>query len=248
MTLGQKTIFVSDLHLQGLNDPKMAHFLTFLDEMSDSMCRLVIGGDLFDFWVGQNKFIQKQYQPVLEKFLALKKKGIQIDYVEGNHDFHLGDYFRNVLKVNVIEDETYIQVGAACVFLAHGDQVNPHDYGYIFLRWFLRTWFIKGLIRILPDKWVWYISQRSSHVSRTYRAAAAEAVEMFRDYAKGKLKDPKIDVVVLGHTHHPDSQIFDAQSRAKYYFNTGDWITHNSYLEHDSGKFTLKKFALYSQP
>lgn len=237
------TVFVSDLHLQGASDPKTKAFLSFLDGRRGSISRLVIGGDLFDFWAGTNQVAISQYKSVLDKLKEFATDGVQIDYIEGNHDFYLGQYFRKTLPVNVIHDHTEMQIGNFHVYVAHGDQVNPKDHGYLFLRWFLRTPFTKFLLEVLPDRWVWKLSGTFSHVSRNYRNVPQSTIELFRNFARQKLETSPYDVVVLGHTHFPDQQIFHTQGQKKYYFNTGDWISHFTYLEHKSGVFSLKKFA-----
>ncbi|HBQ20307.1 MAG: hypothetical protein A2Z91_05710 [Deltaproteobacteria bacterium GWA2_38_16] len=238
----KKIIFVSDLHLKGIRDPRMKAFLSFLEQEKTSLSRLVIGGDLFDFWMGFNAVVFYEYVPVLNKLLELKEVGVKIDYIEGNHDFSLGPFFTEALKVNVIKEESMFQLGDFKIYMAHGDEVNRKDYGYLFLRWFLRACFTKALVKFLPPSWIWKLSQRSSHVSRNYRSANPKAIQLFRDFARQKLETENMDVVILGHTHHPDQQEFMVQGKKKFYFNTGDWISHFTYLEYDQGIFSLKKF------
>lgn len=240
-----KTLFISDLHIRGLKDPTMKIFLSFLDQEKENLSRLIIVGDLFDFWVGIKNVVFDQYLPILNKLLELKQKGIQIDYIEGNHDFALGTFFRDILNAHVIRDEAILKVGNYSVYASHGDQVNSKDYGYLFLRWFLRTPLVKLLVEILPPSWIWKLSQKSSHTSRIYRTPDLYTVEMFRRFAKQKLEENSIDVVVLGHTHYPDEQYFEIHGKKKIYFNTGDWIRHYTYLEFTEGHtLRLKKFSI----
>lgn len=233
-----KTIFVSDVHIRGLKDPTMKKFLSFLEEEKKDLTHLIIGGDLLDFWIGIKGVVFQEYIPILNKLLELKEAGVQIDYIEGNHDFSLGSFFTDILKIQIIKNEHIFQIGNYHVYVAHGDQVNPKDYGYLFLRWFLRSFFVQAFIKVLPPAWIWWISQRSSHVSRTYRTPDQHTVELFRQFAKKKLI--QVDVVILGHTHYPDEQRFEN----KMYFNTGDWIKNFTYLEFTEEEgFKLKTYA-----
>ncbi len=238
-----KTIFVSDLHIQGLEDPTLKAFLAFLDEREGTISRLVIVGDLFDFWVGFRSVVYVHYVPVLERLWRLRQKGVVIDYVEGNHDFDLGPFFRDILKVNVIPKEASLQLDHWNIYLTHGDGINPKDRGYHILRWFLRTPFTRFLIKILPASWLWAIGKKSSHVSRHYRNVHPQTAELYRSFAQKKLEEGSSDVVILGHSHTPEEKEWEIAGKKKYYFNLGDWITHFTYLEYEGGIFRLKKFV-----
>ncbi|MBI4040619.1 MAG: UDP-2,3-diacylglucosamine diphosphatase [Deltaproteobacteria bacterium] len=234
-----KTIFVSDLHVRGLQDPTQEKFVAFLKEVSPGLSTLVIGGDLFDFWVGYKGVVFYEYLPILNALRELVQRGVTVYYIEGNHDFHLGPFFTDILKIHVIIKEATLKIGDTTLYVAHGDCVNPKDYGYLWLRWFLRSWGVKWIIRWLPPAWAWWISKRSSHVSRTYRSEDPHTAQLFRAFAKEKLNTPALDAVILGHSHHPDELSISIDGKTKYYFNMGDWIRHCSYVELDKN-FSLK--------
>ena len=70
-----------------------------------------------------------------------------------------------------------------------------------------------------------------------------EAIEQnFAAFAQGKLREG-FDVVILAHSHLPQSCSFEINGRKAHYFNVGDWITHFSFLRyrHDSG-FQIEYF------
>ncbi len=242
MTFSGKTIFVSDLHIWGLKDPTLKAFLAFLDRLEGSVSRLVIAGDLFDFWVGFNCVVYAQYVPILERLWRWRQQGVQIDYIEGNHDFHLGPFFKETLNINVITQATEFKLDQWMVYLAHGDGINPKDYGYHFLRWFLRTPLMYGVIKILPASWIWKIGRSSSQVSRQYRCVPSKTSDLYRNFARQKLEESNVDIVILGHSHTPEEKEWEMGGKKKYYFNLGDWITHFTYLEYEEGVFRLKKF------
>ena len=237
-----KTIFISDLHIQGLKDPTLKVFLAFLDRLEGSVSRLVIAGDLFDFWVGFNSVVYAEYVPILERLWRWAEQGVHIDYIEGNHDFYLGDFFTRALNVNIISKDIYFNLDSWTVYVAHGDGINPKDRGYHFLRWFLRTPLVRVLIKLLPASWLWKIGRSSSHVSRHTRNVDAQTAKFYRAFAYKKLEEGSADIVILGHSHTPEEKEWEIGGKKKYYFNLGDWITHFSYLEYEDGNFHLKKF------
>lgn len=241
-----KTIFVSDLHIQGLQDPTLKAFLTFLDRLEGAVSRLVIAGDLFDFWAGFNSVVYAEYVPILERLWRWRQQGVQIDYIEGNHDFYLGPFFKDTLKVNVFSRELQMKLDHWNIYIIHGDGINPKDHGYHFLRWFLRTPLTHFLIKFLPAAWLWKIGQSSSHMSRHYRNIPLETSDLYRSFAYKKLEGGCADIVVLGHSHTPEEKEWVIGGKKKYYFNLGDWISHFTYLEYEEGVFRLKKFSLHS--
>jgi UDP-2,3-diacylglucosamine hydrolase len=81
-----KIIFIADCHLKGLGDPNQEALCAFLDGLF-KIDKLVILGDFFDFWVGLNNVVYTEYKPVLKSLFALSESGVEIIYIEGNHDF-----------------------------------------------------------------------------------------------------------------------------------------------------------------
>ena len=62
-------------------------------------------------------------------------------------------------------------------------------------------------------------------------------------HAQGVLAAGKADVVMLGHSHHPVRKELPAPGGTGLYFNTGDWIWHQSYVEWDGTDFRLRDFG-----
>ena len=77
---------------------------------------LYIAGDLFDFWFCQKEKINPEFKPVINKLIELQKAGIRIHLSEGNHDFFMGEYFRDVLGMEVFEEMNEMQNWIICMF------------------------------------------------------------------------------------------------------------------------------------
>jgi UDP-2,3-diacylglucosamine pyrophosphatase LpxH len=48
------------------------------------------------------------------------------------------------------------------------------------------------------------------------------------------------DVVVFGHTHHPEEVVFEPGQR---YFNSGNWLRGGTYVEIDHGEVSLRRWG-----
>ena len=54
---------------------------------------------------------------------------------------------------------------------------------------------------------------------------------------------PLIDVFIMGHTHIPEALIWiDENAQIKTYINSGDWVTHQTYVTVTDGVARLCKF------
>ena len=52
-----------------------------------------------------------------------------------------------------------------------------------------------------------------------------------------------VDVFVMGHTHNPEALIWiDADQQIKTYINSGDWVTHQTYVDINDGVARLRKY------
>ena len=52
-----------------------------------------------------------------------------------------------------------------------------------------------------------------------------------------------VDVLIVGHTHVPEVLIWiDEEEEIKTYVNTGDWVSHATYVEIEDGVIRLRNF------
>jgi len=232
-----KVIFISDAHLKNLSDSNYKTILNFLDSLT-KIDILVVLGDLFDFWNGNNKIAHEYYKPVLDKLLHVKNSGTKIIYLEGNHDFFMGRFFTEILNADVYSNSAEILLDNKRVFMAHGDMVNKKDYGYRVLRWFLRSWFMRIVFYITPSSAVWKIASFMSRESRTNLIKDFNYEKIFADYATEKWKEG-YDIVLLGHCHNPKILKQDLDGREVFYINPGDWINHFTYVVYENKEFKL---------
>ena len=100
--------------------------------------RLVILGDLFDFWFEYKHTAPKEFHDVLFMLSQLIESGIKVDYVSGNHDFWMGDFFAEQMGITLYRDEYDFEYDSKKFHLIHGDGLSPKDKGFRFLKKILR--------------------------------------------------------------------------------------------------------------
>lgn len=205
--------------------------------------RLIILGDLFDFWFEYRHAVPKEHHEVLFLIRELVRQGIKVEYVSGNHDFWMGDYFEKQLGVNLYRDSLELVYNGAGtnqpvthrLHLLHGDGLAKADRGYRFLKCVLRNKVSITLYRLLPPDLAIPFAKKVSGTSRSYTARRDPLFAAdYRAYAKSKLVNG-YDVVIIAHLHIPAFEQFDQG----IYINTGDFIRHFTYVKIDDNKIDL---------
>lgn len=236
-----RALFLADAHLYRPEDRNYRTLLDFLESQSGQVDLLVLLGDIFEFWAGDRKRLHPSYAPLLNCLEKLHRGGTRLVYVEGNHDFDLGRHFTERLNCEVLPDGGLIELEGSKVFLVHGDQANPADQGYRFLRWFLRTPLMRGLIRNLPEALVWWVADHSVRTSRKKTKEKSRrwpARDILRDYAR-RILDAGRPIMITGHYHQPFRETFEQGELIAL----GDWIDQFSYLVYENGEFSLQTYS-----
>ncbi len=135
----------SDAHL-GSNDPaseavKVEKLSSLFELIHKDGDRVVILGDLFDFWFEYKHAIPKEHHRVLFMLSDLVRADIPVDYISGNHDFWIDNYFPDQLGISVHQDDFDFEYGNYRLHCTHGDGLAKADHGYRLLKRVLRNRF-----------------------------------------------------------------------------------------------------------
>jgi UDP-2,3-diacylglucosamine hydrolase len=238
-------LFVGDAHFASGDVGRREHFSRFIKKNVHTLHTLVIMGDFFDFWFGFRKLrrLKKGYGDLLELFEELRGVGVRVIYLEGNHDFCMGSYFTEKLKITVYEHHAEITLDGNRIYLAHGDRVSPTLDHWI-LTGLLRNRITYQLISWLGPKIVMTIARRWSTSSRGRNMRKSpEVIARLRQFAVEKIRKEGFDAVILAHTHLPEAVTVKQRGREGYYFNVGNWINDFSYLRYNEKKgFSLEYY------
>jgi UDP-2,3-diacylglucosamine hydrolase len=235
-----KDVFIADAHLIDPADNNYRKLLTFLEEQRGKVRTLFLLGDIFEFWVGYRHAVFASYVPMLEALRQLREDGTEIVYVEGNHDFHMGPYFKETLGCRILTEGGAFEIDGRKIFIAHGDLANPDDKGYRRLRRILRSRPLRWIINIVPPDQAWIVARWASRQSQKGKVAKNKRWaprEILIKHAR-KCFAEGYDAVVTGHFHVP---LFRETNEGTL-VALGDWITQYSYAILEDGTFFLKSF------
>jgi len=227
---GPPIYLASDVHL-GVAPPETERaFLAWLEYCGTEASRVIINGDLFDFWFEYRHAIPRGYTRVLGALTSLVDSGVPVLLMGGNHDWWGGDFLRNEIGVEFLQEPTRLDLQGRKTLLAHGDGLGSGDLGYRMLRFVLRGSLTRFAFRWLhPDIGAWIarkVSKTETHTETTADRKKFRS-EFLEKWAQDQLANaPELDLVVLGHTHVPVlREIFPG----RYYLNAGDWLENKSF-------------------
>lgn len=231
--------FISDIHLgyfdRETDKIREDKLLAFLDKIGKDCETLYILGDLFDYWFEYKTVIPKYFYRTLSALRSLREKGINVEYLIGNHDFGHRDFFPKEIGINVYWDDIERTIAGKRFYLSHGDGKSNNDMGYRILKKILRSKFNQWLyFKIHPDCGI-PMASSSSQKSRAYTDKKNFGkTEGMEEFAQLKLNEG-FDYVVMGHRHRP----IIAELDGGRYINLGDWLSNYTFGTFDGSEFKL---------
>lgn len=125
---GNKCIAVSDMHL-GAEGSNRDRFINFIDNIEDDVDRLVLLGDIFDFWRRDPVGVLLENIEIVGKLMSLEPE-INVFYVVGNHDFHLIRFPQSYFGVKFdIRYDLSLEYGGTKYRFIHGHQLENKQFG-----------------------------------------------------------------------------------------------------------------------
>ncbi len=244
-----KVYFASDFHLgingrQSSRDRELA-IVKWLDEVSKDADSIYLLGDTFDYWFEFRSVVPKGFVRLLGKLAELTDRGIPVYAFTGNHDMWMFGYFEKELGVPVYRDPLLRTIDGKQFMIGHGDGLGPGDHGYKFIKRVFRSKLCQWLFaRFHPNFGMWLMKYFSG-TSRSMTSIPdflGEEKEWLIQYCNETLKTQHVDYFLFGHRHLPiDHLLGNGQSR---YLNTGDWLSHYTYVVWDGNSLRLEKLDI----
>jgi len=249
-----KTLLFSDVHLSVAPDGRdtMDRFIRFLDSLEPrEFPRVVIVGDLFDFWFEYKAVIFSGYFDVLRALARYADAGCEIHFAVGNHDFWAGRFLRDRLNFQIHHEPFTLDFGDKQALVLHGDGINARDWPYRIYKRLARWRVMVRLFRAIhPDRAMAIaqgVSRGSRNLSREEDVSKGAEVAAQREFAEGVLRRGEADIVICGHSHFPILEKIETSTGNGIYVNTGDWLFRQSYVVWEDGRFTMKEFSFEAE-
>ncbi|MDN5842847.1 MAG: UDP-2,3-diacylglucosamine diphosphatase [Alcaligenaceae bacterium] len=204
------TVWVaSDIHL-GEETPKTARaFYRFLESACDQADALILCGDIFDAWIGDDHAQTDPPDWLAEALTQFRQTASRIPLWigRGNRDFLMGPDLAELLGARLLPDRVVLSTAAGDMLLSHGDEYCTDDLAYQRFRRIVRTaWVQKAFLGLgLPTR------RRIAAWARRRSKAGRAGKSMHIMDANPKavidaLRKAGCDTAIHGHTHRPATQ------------------------------------------
>jgi UDP-2,3-diacylglucosamine pyrophosphatase LpxH len=237
-----KTLFISDVHL-GTTKCQADKLLKVLKDYEYE--KIVIVGDFIDLTSLKRKFFWNSNQStVIQKILRASRKGVEVVYILGNHDFYLRGLIEeeniNLGNILICDDYFYTTISGEKIYICHGDQfdgfIRLHPFLYLLGDWAyemsfkINKWYNK--LRGLFGLQYWSLSQYLKSKVKN----AISFINDFKILSIKKVEEMNCDSIMIGHIHTPAIEKIGKFT----YYNTGDFCETGSFLYEDyTGKINL---------
>ena len=235
----KKLYLLSDFHLGAPNHAASLErekaVVAFLEQIRHDAGRIIIAGDIFDFWFEYKKAVPRGFTRLLGKLAELTDSGIPVEVFVGNHDMWMRDYFQQELNIPVHYEPKVYEWNGKRFYIGHGDGLGPGDHGFKFIKKIFRNplcqWLFGWLHPNLGIGLANYFSKKSREKTGEADADFLGAdKEWLIIYCKEVLAKEHYDYFIFGHRHYPIDFALNDSSR---YINLGDWIRNFTYASFD---------------
>jgi len=234
-------LFVSDLHLTEGGPRTLARFRRFLAEQARAHAELVVLGDLFEFWAGDDATDDPVGHAVADALASTSAAGVRVFLMHGNRDLLLGEDFARRAGATLLKDPTCAMIAGGAVLLAHGDVYCTLDLDYQRFRAqvrnpdFQRAFLAKSLAERRA-----FIGQARVASEAGKQAKSMEIMDVTPAAIDEALRRSGVTRMIHGHTHRPATHRFELDGAAAERWVLPDWdfdgtVARGGYLHAATG-------------
>lgn len=232
INLTGNTWLAADIHL-GADIPLTAKaFYGFLALARDNVHNLILCGDIFDSWIGDDNAI-KAKSPWLQQAiteLQFTAQKINLFLMPGNRDFLIGDKLANYLGANLLGSPTRLILNERVLLIAHGDEYCTDDKPYQRFRRIVHNPIIQKLFLSLPlgvrRKIAVYARHKSKHA---HSKKSAAIMDVNHDAIDSAMISAETVTMIHGHTHRPYRHEFKLGQELALRYVLPDWDYDNDH-------------------
>jgi len=239
-------IIISDLHLAPERPRTLARFLRFMHEDAPAHAELVILGDLFEFWIGDDAGAAAA--PVVAALAAVAARGQRVLLMHGNRDPLLGPGFAKATGGTLLADPIVADVAGTRTLLSHGDLWCTRDVAYQQFRAMVRDPAFQREFLAKPVAERIAVARIARQQSETEKAVKAmDIMDVTPQAIEEALVTASVRRLIHGHTHRPAAhELFVDGQRAERWV-LPDWEfegpeIRGGFLDFDGGRPRLVFF------
>lgn len=239
--------FVSDVHIKFGDRDYLDLFLAFLRATRGAADRLLIVGDLFEFWIGDHQGRLEFYRPLWDAIRDLVASGTRVGMIRGNRDFMIGRAFEDA-GAEMLPDEVWLDLGNRLIHVSHGDELCINDTSYQAARKVMRSSGFRGILNRLPVFFGIQAARRYRRISEKKHQRWKERNDGHRygtiaDGVDRLAQKGEPDVVICGHIHFRARQKIFIAGEDREIITTGAWEEEPNFVRFDGVGFSSSTFS-----
>ena len=233
--------FVSDLHLEPIENKRVKVFFQFLNNAVNKYEELYILGDFFEYWIGDDD-TQSVNKLIMQRLKAASDNGLKIYFIHGNRDFLIGSEFESETGVKILEDQHTFNIGEKKIMISHGDAFCVDDVEYQEMKREIRSdsWKKDFLTKSISER-VDFANNLRTKSSERNSNKPENIMDVNDNYVLEVVRREKIDILIHGHTHRPAVHKLENSSiRAVL----GSWEEEGWVADYIEGNIKLTSFPI----
>tara|TARA_X000000368_G_scaffold82507_1_gene62386 strand:+ start:315 stop:1028 length:714 start_codon:yes stop_codon:yes gene_type:complete len=233
--------FVSDLHLEPIENKRVKVFFQFLNNAVNKYEELYILGDFFEYWIGDDD-TQSVNKLIMQKLKTASNNGLKIYFIHGNRDFLIGSEFESETGVKILADQHTFNIGEKKIMISHGDAFCIDDVEYQEMKREIRSdsWKKDFLTKSISER-VDFANNLRTKSSERNSNKPENIMDVNDNYVLEVVRREKIDILIHGHTHRPAVHKLENSSiRAVL----GSWEEEGWVADYIEGNIKLTSFPI----
>lgn len=215
----------SDLHLGPATPATAEAFLAFLQAAEEEAAALLLPGDIFDAWIGDD--VIRAAPPWLATALtALRATAgrIPVWLGRGNRDFLIGEELAGAVGARLLPEPALLQTDYGDVLLTHGDEFCTDDAAYQQFRQMVRNpqWQATFLAKTIPERLA-MAQQARGESQMANQSKSLEIMDVNAAAVEQAFRDSGVALMVHGHTHRPARHVLEVDGSKRERWVLPDW-------------------------
>lgn len=215
----------SDLHLGPATPATAEAFLAFLQAAEEEAAALLLPGDIFDAWIGDD--VIRAAPPWLATALtALRTTASRIPLWlgRGNRDFLIGEELAGAVGARLLPEPALLQTDYGDVLLTHGDEFCTDDAAYQQFRQMVRNpqWQAAFLAKTIPERLA-MAQQARGESQMANQSKPMEIMDVNAAAVEQAFRDSGVALMVHGHTHRPARHVLEVDGSKRERWVLPDW-------------------------
>ena len=220
-------LFISDLHLNAGQPRTLARFLRLCAEEAAAHAELLILGDLFEYWIGDDALDDdddRVARPVAAALRDLASHGVQVYVMHGNRDLLLGAGFLRATGARLLADPCLATTGTGALLLAHGDAWCTQDVEYMRFRASVRQEATqRQFLAQPPAARLAFMGAARAQSEAGKQAKSMAIMDVTPAAVDDALRASGLRRLVHGHTHRPAVHRFELDGAPAERWVLPDW-------------------------